>query len=432
MCIRDSDIIDIKKYYWNEMRNEYKYKFEVKYLDDNFENIMNQYNQLDKKDKKNCNIYELLYVKPFEIERLPNYKRIDKYKLKIKVLNLIQDVEDNNFEPLVKKILESKQSFHIDGRAGCGKSTLIKLLQTEMKKNNINFISLAPTNKACRIINGQTVHKFVISNNSKSIQDLNIKYLFIDEISMLSELFYNYFIALKQIRKDIKFIIAGDFAQLQPVNERIENANYKDTMALYELIDFNRLQLTKCRRSDDILFNMLLPDNIQKLTKDDFSNHYADRHICFTNKKRITINKYMMDKFIEDKEKKTRSKQLPMKLNKLVYDNNSQDVLLLKDMPIISRKNSKDLGISNNDTFTIKKIDNKKQIIIITDDEKDIDIPIAEFQKMFYIAFCITTHKSQGSTFNHPYTIHEFNLFDERMKYVALSRSTDKNLINIF
>ena len=401
-------------------------------MDDNFENLMNQYNQLDKKDKKNCNIYDLLYVLPFEIERLPNYKRSDKYKLKEKKLNLIEDVEDNNFEPLVKTILESKQSYHIDGRAGCGKSTLIKMMQSKLKEMGINFMSLAPTNKACRIINGQTVHKFVISNNSKSIQELNIQYLFIDEISMLSELFYNYFIALKQIRKDIKFIIAGDFAQLLPVNERIENANYKDTIALYELIDFNRLQLTKCRRSDNTLFNMLLPDNINKLTKDDFNDKYSDRHICFTNQKRIIVNKYMMSKFIEDKERKTKSKQTPLKLNKLVYDNNSQDVTLLKDMPIIARKNSKELGIANNDTFTIKKIDNKKQIIIITDDEKDIDIKIEEFQKMFYIAFCITTHKSQGSTFNHPYTIHEFNLFDERMKYVALSRSTDKNLINIF
>ena len=184
---------------------------------------------------------------------------------------------------------------------------------------------------------------------------------------------------MKQIRKDIKFIIAGDFAQLLPVNERIENANYKDTIAFYELIDFNILQLTKCRRSDDLLFNMLLPDNINKLTKADFNNKYSDRHICFTNQKRIIVNKYMMSKFIEDKERKTKSKQTPLKLNKLVYDNNSQDVLLLKDMPIIARKNSKELGIANNDTFTIKKIDNKKQIIIITDDEKDIDIKIEDF-----------------------------------------------------
>ncbi len=123
------------------MKNEFKYKFEVKYMDDNFENIINQYNQLDKKDKKNCNIYDLLYVNPFEIERLPNYKRSDKYKLKEKKLNLIEDVDDNNFEPLVNKILESKQSYHIDGRAGCGKSTLIKMMQSKLKEMGINFMS---------------------------------------------------------------------------------------------------------------------------------------------------------------------------------------------------------------------------------------------------------------------------------------------------
>ena len=110
------------------------------------------------------------------------------------------------------------------------------------------------------------MHKFVASNNSKSISDLNIKYLFIDEVSMMSEIFYNHFLAFKQIGPEIKFIIAGDFAQLLPVQERLDNANYKDTMALYELIDFNRLQLSKCRRSDDVLFNMLLPNNINQLT----------------------------------------------------------------------------------------------------------------------------------------------------------------------
>jgi hypothetical protein len=69
-----SDIVDIKNYYWDQKSKVLKYKFEEKYMDDNFENLMNQYNQLDKKDKKNCNIYDLLYVLPFEIERLPIIK----------------------------------------------------------------------------------------------------------------------------------------------------------------------------------------------------------------------------------------------------------------------------------------------------------------------------------------------------------------------
>ena len=59
---------------------------------------------------------------------------------------------------------------------------------------------------------------------------------------------------------EIKFIIAGDFSQLLPVKDRIEGCNYKDSLALHELCDGNRLQLTKCRRSDATLFNMLLPE----------------------------------------------------------------------------------------------------------------------------------------------------------------------------
>ena len=50
---------------------------------------------------------------------------------------------------------------------------------------------------------------------------------------------------------------------------------------------------------------------------------------------------------------------------------------------------------------------------------------------MFNVAYCITTHKAQGATFDEPYTIHEFEKFDERLRYVALSRSTDIQLINI-
>ena len=50
---------------------------------------------------------------------------------------------------------------------------------------------------------------------------------------------------------------------------------------------------------------------------------------------------------------------------------------------------------------------------------------------MFRVAFCITVHKSQGETYSDNYTIHEFERFDGRLKYVALSRATDFSLINI-
>ena len=130
-----------------------------------------------------------------------------------------------------------------------------------------------------------------------------------------------------------------------------------------------------------------------------------------------------MQQVVKQKKKK------PLRLKKLFYDTNSQDVELLPGMPIIARVNEKKLDIYNNELFTIKTI--KQDDIIVYDEEKEITIPIARFQRLFNIAYCITIYKSQGSTFNHSYTIHEFNMFDERLKYVALSRSSSSKHINI-
>ena len=54
-----------------------------------------------------------------------------------------------------------------------------------------------------------------------------------------------------------------------------------------------------------------------------------------------------------------------------------------------------------------------------------------DFQHYFYVAYAITIHKSQGSTFDFSYTIHEWDKLDNKLKYVALSRATDKEYINI-
>ena len=39
--------------------------------------------------------------------------------------------------------------------------------------------------------------------------------------------------------------------------------------------------------------------------------------------------------------------------------------------------------------------------------------------------------ESQGQTYNKPYTIHEWSKLDRSLRYVALSRATLKELINI-
>lgn len=395
----------VENTFWDDAKTIKKYKFEQKENFDAFHERMSEY--------KRTNIVT------YDLTRNWNVK------------------EDNdNFEQLATELIESKKSFLINGRAGCGKSTLLNQIKTKLDKST--YITLAPTNKACRFVNGKTIHKFLATtfNNKKSLKRKlhGIKYIIVDEISMVKELFYKVFLSIKRLKNDIKFIMCGDFRQLKPVNDRYDY-DYANSPALFELCEGEKLELTKCRRADSIMFDLCNPDTINQIDVTQFGKLFTDRHLSFTNKKRIEVNKICMNKFIKsanEKAKQSKKKQpTVLKLTKLTYDNNSQDVELLAGMPIIARINRKPYDIANNETFIIKKI-NDKTIVIKSDvEDKTTSIPIIEFQKLFYLAFCITVHKSQGCTFDHPYTIHEWSLFDERLKYVALSRATKKEYINI-
>jgi hypothetical protein len=163
---------------------------------------------------------------------------------------------------------------------------------------------------------------------------------------------------------------------------------------------------------------------------------FGMRHLSFTNKKRIDVNTKCMSLFIKMKNeeaiKKKKKKPTVHNLEKLAYDKNSQDVSLIEGMPVIARITCKEYKIANNDTYTISKFENDTLWLKSDSDETNVlKLKFSEFQKYFFVAFCITVHKSQGATFDHTYTIHEWNLFDDRLKYVALSRATQKEYINI-
>jgi ATP-dependent exoDNAse (exonuclease V) alpha subunit len=79
--------------------------------------------------------------------------------------------------------------------------------------------------------------------------------------------------------------------------------------------------------------------------------------------------------------------------------------------------------------FTITHID--EQHTTLENEHAKVDMDTKDFHRHFYVAYAITIHKSQGQTYNKPYTIHEWNKLDKRLRYVALSRATKKDYINI-
>ena len=364
-----------------------------------------------------------------QVERKAHYKRENKYAYKSIKWDKNSDVEDNNFKPLVDKVIKSNQSFFITGPAGTGKSQLIRDIKSELDIQKKTYKCLAPTNLAALNIGGSTIHKFVSRiKKMDSIYKLNYDYIFIDEVSMIKEVFYKFFVMLKRIKPNIKLIFVGDFNQLPAINDRIQENldyefNYKHSIALKELCDCNMLELSKCRRSDDILYNMCKFENIDTIDTKAFGSQFTLRNLAFTNKKRIEINKICMD----SEKSKYHGKKYILEPNK--HDSESQEVTLYKNLPIICKKNDEALELINNEQFVVSKITDTH--VHVKNDIKTLIIDMDKFQEYFYVAYCITIHKSQGATYNFPYTIHQFNRLDKRLKYVAFTRATDMKLINI-
>ena len=118
---------------------------------------------------------------------------------------------------------------------------------------------------------------------------------------------------------------------------------------------------------------------------------------------------------MDEVEKEKANKIKPLIISKHKYDPNSQEMKLFVNTPLIARKTSKKLSIMNNQTGKITKITTQTtEITVKMDDLAEVFIiKIDEFNILFYVAYCITIHRAQGLTYDHFYTIHEWNNISE-------------------
>ncbi|KAI8845987.1 hypothetical protein BJ741DRAFT_573015 [Chytriomyces cf. hyalinus JEL632] len=201
-----------------------------------------------------------------------------------------------------------------------------------------------------------------------------------------------------KLHSDVKFVLVGDYKQLGG----IERPRPKSDNTVSELFD-----------------------KVHQLKPSDFDNkHIFTRvNLSYTNEKRKQINEIMMQR---DKLKK--KKMIKLEANK--DDPNSQQVLLMVGTPVIAHRNYKSLKIVNCATYSVRKIE---PLIVLEDTltKETIEINEEQFQLYFRVNYCSTVHKMQGDSIQEPFTIHEWNRMEDDMRYTAISRTTEKEYINV-
>ncbi len=161
----------------------------------------------------------------------------------------ISNTQEQRRDELIEEILDLSNTMHyiVIGKAGTGKSTLIREVVRRAKESKINVVVLAPTGLAAVNIGGQTIHSFfqlpprlldrnALQNSTSSKLERICKaleLLIIDEVSMVrSDLMNSIDMRLRQTRRDkrpfggVKVVMVGDLYQLPPVTKKNDEKEY--------------------------------------------------------------------------------------------------------------------------------------------------------------------------------------------------------------
>lgn len=389
-----------------------------------------------------------------------------------------------NSSEAIKEILSKRDHFFITGKAGTGKSTLLRKF---LGKTKDNAVVVAPTGVAALNVGGETIHSFFRLRPGGTFSDIykmaekarriynEMDTLIIDEISMVrADLLdmVDYFLRIQREAPDLPFggvrvIFFGDLYQLPPVltnNEKSAFSTHYKSPYFFEAkvmkqISIRTLELTKVyRQSDEDFINTL--NNI--------------RHGQVTDGDLELINSQVDPEYTPDEDDKiiylTTTNAIVEKINRVKLSRIDSDERIFKSTvsgqfnasaapvdELLTLKRGAQVMMVNNDSQnrwvngSLGKIrefyekDGDRSISVELEGGEIVEVEPNSWESHKYgiddstgkvvsnvigsftqfplkLAWAITIHKSQGKTFDRVYLDLGYGSFAHGQTYVALSR----------
>jgi len=345
---------------------------------------------------------------------------------------------------LTQSIVASKTGCLIEGYAGSGKTELAKAIRSEYNLDKV--LCLAPTNKAAQLLGGKTFHKaFGMEAEATSCPVYmframkNYDAIFVDEISMVTLFQWSILYTVKRMYPNIVIYLMGDFYQCAPINTNDPKPHeYSNSPLLKYLTDCQHVILDKNQRSDDRMWNiqqkLKAGADVRHLIQkwDHKTNIY--KRICYRNVTRRALNLKCQESWL---------KEFPERFNirmTMAFDKDHKDgieYILTDGMPVIAMVTRDTLGVVNNEEFKIQKITDSTIFLTNEYHKEPLGIPLEKFGRAFDLAFAITIHKSQGSSYDVPHVLHEWCQMGNdalnvmRLRYTGITRTRSWELLMI-
>jgi hypothetical protein len=314
-----------------------------------------------------------------------------------------------------KEHVRSGGSLCVLGLAGVGKSHLIREMVEELETLGKKVVIVAKTHNAAQVAGGDTVDSFVWRHVREGATGADV--IWVDEIPMLDIGLLQDLNHASYRKPAIQWILSGDFNQYTPFFQSFlgkpVTKTLEDSDLLHLLTGGNRLTLTHCRRSDEVLFDWYASIvlgrrhhqtiqetvaqaraefNITKAVGFIPGSRLAPTNLVISHGPREGVNSQCNLADVKGREAQWMTKE-EFKITSVVGTNNPQDAFFWPGMVVVARSRGRKLR--NGREYEILE---KGETVTLKSGEELVTLKRADFFKSMRLRHAVTNASAQGLT----------------------------------